>query len=363
MIKKIFITAGGTGGHIFPAQSVGNLLAQDKNCEVTLLTDDRGKALKGFDSNIKVIQLPLCRSRKGLIKKLIFFASLTLSCGIAFFILLRHRPKVVVGFGGFPSLPGLLSAVVLKGIIGCKTIIHEQNAYLGKVNRKLQKFLDKIIISFPKVEQLTENRKSKFIGPLVRHGFTDIGKKNYTAPTKAGPINILVTGGSQGAYIFSACVPGACQLMPKEITKRIHITHQCRPQDVEETIKAYDNLGIKNNVVPFINDMQKEMEKAHFLICRAGASTISETIQAHRPAILVPYPYATDDHQRYNAKILVDNKAGWMILNKELTAENLSKTVKDLVLSDKVLEDAEKNLKVLSMDNAAQKFAEIIKNI
>lgn len=363
MAKKILITAGGTGGHIFPAQSVANILAADKNYKVTLLTDGRGQALKGFAPNIKVIKLPLGRRQNGLIKKVFFFGSLLFSCLVALFFVLFHRPKVVIGFGGFPSLPGLLSAVILSKIINCKTIVHEQNAYLGKVNRTLQKWLDRILISFPKVQQLTKPKKAHFIGPLVRNGFTEIGKKEYKGPKKNGPIHILVTGGSQGAKIFSDCVPEACKLLPPALRKRLSITQQCRAEDIKKTIQTYEQLGIKHDVKPFIEDMSKKMEWAHFLICRSGASTVSEMIQARRPGILVPYPYATDDHQHFNAKVLVDRHASWMILNKDLTADNLSKIMKNLLSSAKVLEDAAENIKSLSVDKAAQVFVDIIKKI
>jgi len=359
--KKIFITAGGTGGHIFPAQSVANILAKDENYKVILLTDGRGQALKGFAPNIKVIKLPLSRSRSGLIKKLFFFASLFISCLFALLFTLLHRPKTVVGFGGFPSLPGLLSGVILSKIIKCKTIIHEQNAYLGKVNRTLQKWLDIIVTSFPEVQALNEKNKVQFIGPLVRNGFTEIGKKGYKAPTNDKPINILVTGGSQGAKVFSDCVPAACAMLPQDLRKRIHIIQQCRSSEIENTVKIYEKMRISYDVKTFIKDMPQKMEQAHFLICRSGASTVSEMIQSKRPGILVPYPYATDDHQRHNAKVLVDKQASWMILNKDLTADNLCKTMKYLLSSDKILNNAAKNLETLSVDKAAQAFADIIK--
>jgi UDP-N-acetylglucosamine--N-acetylmuramyl-(pentapeptide) pyrophosphoryl-undecaprenol N-acetylglucosamine transferase len=234
---------------------------------------------------------------------------------------------------------------------------------LGKVNRKLQKWFDRIIISFPNVEKLSEKKKAVFIGPLVRNGFTEIGKKPYKTPANKGSINILITGGSQGAKIFSDCVPAACALLPSNLKNRLFITQQCREEDKEKTVKAYKESNIPHDVRSFIDDMPKQIEKAHLMICRSGASTLSEMIQSRRPGILVPYPYATDDHQRYNAQVLVDHKASWMLLDEDLTASTLCKTMENLLLSDKLLEEAAKNLKNLSADNAAQRFVDIIKTI
>ena len=319
--KTIIIATGGTGGHIFPAEALARKIIQaDEQQQINIVViSDKRKADKpesGFKDDLSDIK----RYRifaAGISGRTIwrrFFAYFQLIIGIlqAAIILYRLRPVVAVGFGGYPCVPTLLAAEFLK----IPVVIHEQNAVLGRANRLLAKRASRIATSFQTTKFLSENMlgKSEWTGNPVRDDFL---AKEYIL--KGGKINILVTGGSQGAYFMGDIVPKAFDLLSDDIKCKIHITQQVRHEQLSAVKVFYKAANIDATVVNFIDDMANQLSKSHLIIARSGASTIAEIIAVGRPAILVPLPGSIDGHQMANASYLCDKGGAWLMHQDDCT--------------------------------------------
>jgi UDP-N-acetylglucosamine--N-acetylmuramyl-(pentapeptide) pyrophosphoryl-undecaprenol N-acetylglucosamine transferase len=314
--SKIVLAAGGTGGHVFPAVAVATEL-EKMGYTTEFFTDVRGeKYLK--NQKYKIINSASPNSFKALGKLVLgFFESLA---ELAF-----DRPKVVVGFGGYPSFPPLLAAKVLF----IKTVLHEQNAVQGLANRVLAKVATKVANT----------------GNPVR---PDIKFTPY--PAKSDKLNILITGGSQGAKLFADIIPKALS----HFAGKLNIVHQAAPDVAEE----YKKLGIDAVVQPFFDDMPKRLEWAHLVICRAGASTIAEAAVSGRPAIFIPLKIAADDHQRKNAESVVAHGGGSLILEDNFNAKTLASLLEDLTYEK--LQAAAEQIAKLAKPRAAKDLADLI---
>jgi UDP-N-acetylglucosamine--N-acetylmuramyl-(pentapeptide) pyrophosphoryl-undecaprenol N-acetylglucosamine transferase len=352
----IVLTAGGTGGHLFPAQAVGELLLQ-KGYLVTLVTDQRGAYFKGH-LQTKVLNLPHYTQRISFLKKAnLALHSILKTVEIAFW-LLKKKPRLVVGFGGYPAFPTLVAAILTHTPL----FLYEQNAYLGRVNRWFAPFAKGIAVGFSKTHGISPKSKIIFTGNPVRHAIKNLSKAPYKAPGKSGPINLFIVGGSQGAKIFSTLLPKALDLLPPSLKRRLRIVQQCRPELLEFTKNLYTNLGLSAEVRTFFDTIGDHFKSAHLVICRSGASTLTELMVIGRPALFVPFFYAMDDHQTFNARVVVDAGGGWMLSEKDLMAPLLAQEMEKLLTSPKSLEKAAKKIHDLANVHADQRLADAIIN-
>ena len=351
----VVLAAGGTGGHLFPAQALAKeLVAQGR--DVKLLTDKRGEQFN--DASLPTIVIPVGRLDGSLSVKIKGVGGLIHGIIVSLHHLRRLKPQVVVGFGGHTSFPPLVAAALLR----IPTLIHQADAYLGRANRLLVPFMTGIATSFPHVEKIPTSCHSKITltGLPLR---PDIKPADYMPIEDKGPIYLLITGGSQGARVFSEIVPKAIHLLEPHLQSRLHITQQCRPESLQQTQMLYKTTSATVELSPFLDNMGERYKKAHLIISRAGASSVSEAALVGRPAILVPYPYATDDHQSYNARQAVEVEGGWMIQEKDLTPEALAALLSDLINSPWQLQRAAVNMRSIITPDASRRLADLVTHL
>ncbi|MGB1360595.1 MAG: undecaprenyldiphospho-muramoylpentapeptide beta-N-acetylglucosaminyltransferase [Alphaproteobacteria bacterium] len=321
-MMKIVITTGGTGGHIFPAVATAKCLLKNK-CEVSLLTDARGT--KWSDKKIPLYNVPSAKVLgRGIIGKL--SAGFKILGGV--FVAIKHlnkiKPDGIVGFGGYASFP-----VVLAGrILGIPIILHEQNAYAGSANRVLSRFAKIVATAFPNTKAL--KAKTVHTGNPVRQDIKKLYKNKYPSVDKK--INILITGGSQGAEIFG-------DVIPKALTKykdKIKVVQQVRKEQLTTVKNFYKKHKINADVRTFIDDMPKVLKQSHIAICRSGAGSVMENACVGLPAIYVPYKYSANNHQYYNAKSIADVGGGIIINQDDFTEESLQKAIDSIIIKNKL---------------------------
>lgn len=355
MKATIVLAAGGTGGHIFPAEAVACMLVS-KGYKVVFVTDKAGRRFDRLPPSVQVMVLPLHRRRNTFVGLVKFGWGILRSIYHVYRGFKRKRPAVVVGFGGYPSFPAVAVAQWMK----IPTVAHEQNAVLGQVNRILSKKANCLALSFDKTERVPVNAKVKVIGTPVRDAFYGFRETKYAQLEAFHPVHILVTGGSQGAKVFSTVIPKAIAALSEDIRKRISILHQCPKGDVESLKQTYKDFNIQASVVGFIENMAEEVCKAHFVIARAGASTLAELSVVGRPAILVPFPGAKDDHQWVNAQHIQAANAGWCIRQSQFTVEYLTPKIETLIKAPKLLYDAALKMKELGNITATEQIVNLI---
>lgn len=349
----ILIVAGGTGGHVYPALALAlDLVEHGKS--VRFLTDRRGvKYLEGHEKSLNIVVLPLDRKGAGMMGLFKLIVQFILS----FFVSLKYvlQTKQVMGFSGFPTFATLVAGIVLRR----RLYAHEQNAVLGKVNRVLAAFLTQIFTSTKTLSKVPTKaqRKITFVGMPVRADIAALADQPYAVPQQA--VNILVTGGSQGAHSFSDVIPKSIALLPSSLQRRLYITHQARKIDQNHAQGLYEKTSIGHlEIVPFIDDMAGALGRAHLAIIRSGASTIAEVSAAGRPAIMVPYPFATDDHQAFNAQEVMKVGGGWILLQEAFQPESLAVLLEDLLTHPKKLLVASQQVKLGYEKNSIKRLAQ-----
>lgn len=317
----IVLATGGTGGHLFPAEALaGELMARGR--KIVVMTDKRGRSYGDVFPGATIAIVPSAafsdRSLIGLI-----FAPFEILAGIAvsFVKLKRLKPRAVVGFGGYPSVPVMLAAC----LAGLPTAILSPDALLGRANRLLMNYVRVIAANFPLVRFLPKNiAKIVYTGNPLRPGVIALHAAPYETPSATGPLRLLVFGGSQGARVFSERLPAAIKLLPPEFRARLAVVQQCRPEDIESVRRDYAALGVAAELASFFNNMPQQIARAHLVIARSGAGTVSELACIGRPAILVPLPHALDDNQTPNAEALVKAGGGWRVPQTAFTAEKIA---------------------------------------
>jgi UDP-N-acetylglucosamine--N-acetylmuramyl-(pentapeptide) pyrophosphoryl-undecaprenol N-acetylglucosamine transferase len=351
------LMAGGTGGHLFPAMALAQELRR-RGHDIHLMTDHRatgyGDQFPARETHIVPSATPSVRNPLKLAG-----AAFTIVGGIASArgTLRKIRPQAVVGFGGYPIFPPFLAARLL-GIPG---ILHEQNAVMGRANRALASRATKIALSFEKTLRAEAYAsKSVLTGNPVRDRVLLVASTPYPERTPDGPIKLVVTGGSQGARVFSDLIPPAIAQLPEELRHRLRIVQQCRPEDLDRVTEAYRQAHVNVELQPFFTDLPERIANAHLVIGRAGASTIAELAVLGRPAILVPLPGALDADQKNNA-ILVDNaKAGWIVEQATISPPSLANRLASLFGDPVTLEAAAAAAKSLGQPFAVQKLADLV---
>jgi UDP-N-acetylglucosamine--N-acetylmuramyl-(pentapeptide) pyrophosphoryl-undecaprenol N-acetylglucosamine transferase len=320
-MSVIVLSAGGSGGHLFPAQALAGEL-QKRGRKIVVMTDARFKNYQTAFPDAVIETVPSAafsdRSIIGLLS-----APFEIVGGVTMSLikLRRIKPAAVVGFGGYPSVPVMVAAILSR----IPTAILSPDALLGRANRLVMNHVRLIAANFPLVRFLPRDmQKVVYTGNTLRPEVVALANTPYDLPTGGGALRLLVFGGSQGARIFSELVPAAIALLPETIRRRLEIVQQCRPEDLEAVKATYAKAGVRAELAPFFSDLPKRMAAAHLVIARSGAGTVSELAVIGRPAILVPLPHALDDNQTPNADALANAGGGWRIRQSELTPQKLA---------------------------------------
>ena len=358
--KLIILTAGGTGGHVYPAEALAQELSE-RGYNLMLVTDTRGQnnyhGKLGEIENRAVLSGALVGKGKWFkIKSLI-----KTSLGIlqSMWIIARHRPHCIVGFGGYASFPCSMAAILL----GKNLILHEQNSVMSRTNRFLAKYASAVATSFTKTKYAPSGRRTVQTGMPVRASISKLFAKPYSASTGTRIFNLLILGGSQGAKIFGDVVPQAIQALDAKTQKRLRITQQCRADDVKNIEKAYKNTACKCTISNFFNNMPELYSSGHLIISRAGASSVSEIAVAGIPSVLVPLPTAADDHQTSNALEFKTQRGGIVVPQKEFNVENLTQILKRLINSPDELTIMSENTKKFAIVDADKRLADLVEKI
>jgi UDP-N-acetylglucosamine--N-acetylmuramyl-(pentapeptide) pyrophosphoryl-undecaprenol N-acetylglucosamine transferase len=351
----IVLAAGGTGGHMFPAEALARALIV-RGIRVALLTDQRGQAFGETLPSVEVHRIRASRLPRYALDRLRAVIEMGLGGLEARKLLRGLNPSVVVGFGGYPSIPTVFAASLAKIPI----VLHEQNALLGRANRRLASRAQAIATSFAKVTYMPATMRGVLTGNPVRPGVLAVRDIPYAEPTADGPLSILVTGGSQGARIFSEILPAAMALLPPELRARVKIVQQCRPEDIEAVTAEYRAAGIDAELSTFFNDVPARLAACHLAITRSGASTVAELGVAGRPAILVPYPFATDDHQTSNAEAFAQSGGAWVVSQRILTPKLLADRIAGLAARPDTLARAAEAARQEGRPAAADSFADLV---
>lgn len=358
--RHFVLAAGGTGGHMIPAHALAAELIR-RGHHVALITDERGARFPGLFQGVQTHILPAGRMAGGPMGWLRAFRAIRAGREMARQLYRTFEPSAVIGFGGYPALPALLAA--LKA--GIPTALHEQNAVLGRTNRLLARRVKLIATGFAGVERLADRllAKAHVVGNPVREEILALRDQPFPPITEDGIFRILVTGGSQGASILSDVVPEGLGMMPVNFRRRMQVTQQCRPEDIEAVRAKYAGLGIPADLATYLPDLPDRLGWSHLVIGRAGASTIAELTVAGRPAILIPYPAATDDHQTANAREMSEAGGARTIPQTRFTPTELAKQMQKLALEPGALQNAARRSKNVGRPNAVRDLADLVEGL
>jgi UDP-N-acetylglucosamine--N-acetylmuramyl-(pentapeptide) pyrophosphoryl-undecaprenol N-acetylglucosamine transferase len=353
----VLLAAGGTGGHLFPAEALAVALAR-RGIVVDLATDERATRY-GHDFPARathVIPSATIRGRDP-ISMLKTLSALALGAGKALLMLRRTRPAAVVGFGGYPTLPPVLAATLRR----IPTVIHDANAVMGRANRMLAPRVSAIATSFPGITlDAAFSAKATFTGNPIRPAVIAAAAVAYPALDLAGTFNLLVTGGSQGARVMSDIVPPAIELLGSDMRARFNIVQQARVEDQEYVAGFYARLGVKAEVAPFFSDLPARIAAAHLIVSRSGASTVAELAAIGRPSILVPLPGALDQDQLANANVLATAGGAIVLKQNAFTSERLAGEIISLAADPAKLPAMAAGAKSAGVLDAADRLADLV---
>ncbi len=358
--RHYVLAAGGTGGHLIPAFALAAELHQ-RGHHVALITDERGAAIPGKPEYLTSHVLPPGRiaglnplgwlkGAKGVLQ----------GRSMALRLFETFKPTAVIGFGGYPALPTLLAARAAK----IPTVLHEQNAVLGRVNRYFAGKVDAIATAFEQVDRLDPKHDAKItlVGNPVREEVLALRDQAFPEFTEDSLLRILVTGGSQGARVLSEVVPDGLAMLPPALRSRLQVLQQCRPEDIEAVRARYAGHGIPAELATYFENMAERLAGAHLFIGRAGASTIAELTAVGRPAILIPLPIATDDHQAANTREIVAAGGARAIRQDSFTGAVLAKQIQAMAQHPETLANAAHAAWNCGYPNAASDLADLVES-
>lgn len=328
--RHFVLAAGGTGGHLIPAFALATEL-HARGHHVALITDARGAKIPGKPDFLTAHVLPAGRLGKNPVALLKGLRAIWQGRSMALRLFDSFQPACVIGFGGYPALPALLAARAAR----IPTVIHEQNAVLGRVNRYLAKSVDAIATAYPEVDRLDPRwwGKVHLVGNPVRPEVLALRGQPFPEFSDDSLFRVLVTGGSQGASILASVVPDGLAMLPPALRHRLQVTQQCRPEDLEAVRARYAAHEIPAELGTYFEDMASRLAGAHLFVGRAGASTIAELTAVGRPAILVPLPIATDDHQAANTREMVKAGGARAIRQTGFTPTELAKQIQAMAMN------------------------------
>lgn len=355
---RLVIAAGGTGGHMFPAQALAEAMLR-KGWRVTLSTDARGaRYTGGFPHAVEIEEVASATfSRGGVLAKIATPFRVAAGIAGAKWRMLKDRPSVVVGFGGYPTIPALGAAWILR----IPRMIHEQNGVLGRVNRLFARRVDVVACgTWP--TDLPKGVEGEHTGNPVRAEVLKRAGAAYTAEAD-GPLSLLVIGGSQGARILSDTVPAAIARLSDDIRARLTVAHQAREEDIERVTAAYAEAGIRAEVAPFFRDVARRIAEAQLVVSRAGASSVADISVIGRPSILIPYAAATGDHQTANAKGLVEAEAAILIPESALAPETLTAQIAAVLGTPEAAARMARNAKEASRPDATERLVGLVETL
>ena len=353
----VVIAAGGTGGHMFPAQAFADEM-HARGWTVALVTDERGaKYATHFPADWR-LQVDAATFGSKMPHKLLASAlKLRKGTAEARRNFEKTKPKLVAGFGGYPSYPSLSAARAM----GVPIVIHEQNSVLGRVNRLFAKSAKFVACGFDRLDRLPPGAEGtkRVVGNPVRNPIKAVREKPYPELDDAGPLNLLITGGSQGARLFGEVIPKAIVSLPAEQKARLHVVQQAREEQLESVRAVYKEAGVKATVEAFFSDMQDRLAAAHLVIARAGASTVTELAVAGRPSILIPLGIAMDDHQTANAESMVTGAAADVVPEPKFNVETFTLLLLERLTNAGVLKARARAAWQLGKPNAAKELADL----
>ncbi|WP_137178410.1 undecaprenyldiphospho-muramoylpentapeptide beta-N-acetylglucosaminyltransferase [Roseomonas sp. AR75] len=362
--RPVVIAAGGTGGHLFPAEALAaELVARGER--IALMTDARSSAFESpaFGNAERFVLKGSGIAGRG--PKAAMAGAMALAAGTleARRILKRLDAAAVVGFGGYPSVPPIIAARMLPGARRPATALHEQNAVLGRANRLLAPRADLLAISLADTAKVPSSATVRVVGNPVRPALAALAGQGYTSPPAEGAIRLLVLGGSLGARVFSDVIPAAIALLPEALRGRLVVTQQTRAEDLPRVESAYREAGVPADLSPFFGDIATRLAMAHLVIARAGASTVAELACAGRPSVLVPLPSAIDDHQTGNARALASVGAAWLMKQRDFTAESLAQHLGKVLDTPAVLARAAAAAAREAHPEAARRLADLVQSL
>jgi UDP-N-acetylglucosamine--N-acetylmuramyl-(pentapeptide) pyrophosphoryl-undecaprenol N-acetylglucosamine transferase len=354
------LAAGGTGGHMVPAHALAAELTA-RGHGVLVITDARGAKIPGLFEKIPVHVLAARQLGRNPIAWAKAARAIFAGRREARQIYRDHRPEAVVGFGGYPAFPALLAASSMR----IPTVLHEQNAVLGRVNRLLAGQATAIGTAFSEMDRLRPAYGDKvvLVGNPVREAIARIGEMPFPAFDDTAPLKILITGGSQGATILGRVVPSGLGMLQPSLRHRLQVVQQCRPEDIEQIRSRYAELGIPAELMTYVLDMPEKLAEAHLVIGRAGASTVTELTAAGRPAILIPFGAATDDHQTANAREITRAGGARAIPQDEFTPETLARQIEAIASDPQALANAAARSLSVGRPHAARDLADLVERI
>lgn len=350
---KIFLATGGSGGHIFPALSVANELTKN-DYNICVIADKVFEKYSNGNINNRIINAGKNLSSFFNIKEIIKGVLQSRH------LIIKERPDLVIGFGSYAALPTLIACVITK----TPFILHEQNVYIGKINKFFAKYAQKVMTSYHELYGISFDDMDKivFTGNPVRHEIQRLNNMPYKYPDE-GKFNVLITGGSSGAEIFSEYLPKIFDFAHKEEQKKIKIFHQVREEYLDQVKEYYKKINVEASVSTFFKNIDELLEKAHLVIGRSGSGTLNETAIAGKPMILIPLKNSANNHQEINAKLFERNKSAIIVLEKNFNIPDFQKLFFDLVQNRKLLEEMAKNIKSMSVVDADVKITNIVKEI
>ena len=356
MSKLVILAAGGTGGHLFPAEALARELIS-RGYRVALVTDPRGQAF-GDKLGVELHRIRAGRIGGGIASKVVAAAEVALGTFEAQRLLKKLAPACVIGFGGYPSVPTMLAATRMR----LPSLIHEQNALLGRANRLLAPRAGRIATSFAETGgiRVEDRPRVTVTGNPVRPAIGALRGTAYVSAKSDEPFRLLVIGGSQGASILSKILPLALEETPVAVRSRLQVSHQARPEDLAQVRESYSELGIAADLASFFDDVPTRLAQAHLVISRSGASSVAEIAAIGRPAILVPFAHAADDHQTLNARAFAASGAAWVLRESEFTPQTLATRLEALMHDPQRLERAAAAAFAQGKPHAARALADLI---
>ncbi len=353
MTKHFTLITGGSGGHVFPAIALYEAL-EAQGYAAHIIVDQRGRHYVP-DSVQNITAIPIHRLFPPF-GKLFYPLSLLLAFLRCLLLFIVNRPKAVVGFGGYTTVPGITAAKLLFIPI----ILHEGNSFLGQANRFLQPWAKKMALSFKKTDFVQHNDATVTGLPLRKSICDNIVQ--YSPPSEESTLNILVIGGSQGAGIFARLIPDTVRLLPKYKQKRLHIRQQCRAENEDIAKTAYEDLDCTIEMQPFFDDMPKEYNQAHLVISRSGSSSLFELAAFKMPAILIPFAASAEGDQAKNAALFHEKDACWLFAEREVNTAQIENILSEVLENPAILMQKSKNMAKMYVANSSKKLADLVRS-
>jgi UDP-N-acetylglucosamine--N-acetylmuramyl-(pentapeptide) pyrophosphoryl-undecaprenol N-acetylglucosamine transferase len=354
--RPVVLATGGTGGHVFPAEALAGEL-EARGVPFALVTDSRGRQWQGALARRPIHYVHSASPTGSPVRRVLALLSLARGLVDAWRALGRIHPSAVVGFGGYASVPTMIAARLRR----LPAVLHEQNAVLGKANRLVQGGAARVATSFSPTRHIGESDgRARLVGNPVREPVRALRGSPYRPPGDGRIIDLVVFGGSQGAASFGKVVPEALLSLPAATRRRLRVVQQCRPEDLAAVRERYAKAGMVVELAPFFADLPQRIAAAHLVIGRAGASTVAELATIGRPAILVPYPYAADDHQTANARAFEAFGACIVVAHVDFTAETLASHLSALFGAPQRLADMAAAAHAAGRPDAAARLADVV---